>query len=109
MSTAFNVKITPRKLISDFINYHEWKQVNVGDFSGRIVYMNYHHPGHHIYSAYYVANDTAHPLNYSKNGVLNNIKFSLNELSDDSIIIFWTQEDVNKKEAADKVKQNSKP
>jgi len=106
MSTAFNVKIAPKKPVSDFVNFHEWKLVSVSDFSGKIVYMNYHHPGHHIYSAYYVSNDTAHPLTYSKNGLINNIKLSLNELSDDAIIIFWTQKDVNDKEAAEKAKNN---
>ena len=104
MST-FNVKLAPKSNNStDFPNFTTWDLAELKLYNNRIVYMNYSNPGTHIYSAYYIKSGTAHPVRYIKTNEYNTAFFSLNEMSKEDIIIFWSEEDGNKYDAAKKNK-----
>lgn len=96
--SIFDIKMIPKdkEEMTKFKNFMDWNSFNFGPHTGKIIYMNYHDPDVHIYLPYYVQGGQAHPMSYLKKGVQNQAKFSLNELSYDAVIVFWTQDTVTK-------------
>lgn len=108
----FDLKLIPKDKadLTKFKNFHPVGSVSFNDFNGKVVYLNANHPDSHIYQPYFIRGGTAHTLSYSNDSKLD-IKyplFTLQELSYDDTILYYTQDDIDKIEAAKKTTKNTK-
>lgn len=94
-----SLKLAPKEVKdkSLFKNFRTWP-TSLTVLNGKIVYMNYENSGKHIYNAYYVYDNTAHKLSYTKDmsTTRDYPLMILDDLSVEDILIFWTTEEVTK-------------
>jgi len=98
MSTTpnFQINVVPKNKdeITSYKNFMTSNSFKFKDNEGKVVYTNFHYPGKHIYTPYYVTGEKAVPLLYNnKDNYRETPIFSLQELSYEDIIIFYTPEE----------------
>ena len=98
MSTTpnFSINVVPKSKeeITNYKNFVVAANFKFKDNEGKILYTNFHYPGKHIYTPYYVTGEKAVPLLYnSKDNYRETPVFSLQELTYEDTIIFYTIEE----------------
>lgn len=102
----FNLKLSAKAGDqSDFKNFFAYQGSDFNSMNGKIVYMNSHFPGKHIFRPYYMVDGTAYPLTYMKNAIDREAPMlTLQDLDSEDYIVFYTSEDLKKIEEARKKK-----
>lgn len=109
--TEFNLKLSIKnKDIGDFKNLCLFSGSDFSTMNGKIVYINSKYPDKHIYTPYFMKNNTGYPLSYESpsSGYIVDREiplFTLQDLSLEDYIVFYTSEDIKKIEE----KKNQKP
>jgi len=107
----FDMKLVPKDKsdLTKFRNFYTFGGISFDQFNGKIVYLNAQNPDSHIYRPYYMMGGTAHPLIYGTMADRKTPMLTLQELTYDDNIIFYTHADIEKLEAQKKAKATAKP
>ena len=106
------MKLVPKDKadLTKFRNFHNWSSCKFDDFNGQIVFMNSNNPDTHIYQPYFMKGGTAYPLTYPNKALVDRSTplFTLQELTYEDNIVFYTSADVEKMEASRAAKKAAK-
>lgn len=100
----FQIKLEPKERDpNNFPNFSDWRGSSLKNLYGKVVYMNADNPGIHIYRPYYIdfkikeQEYAAFPLYYTKESGNMSAKITLENIPNDSHILFWIPEDTKPK------------